>query len=116
MSVPSEVREATTRMRSFARLLASFLVAAAPLLVVTTAEAQPKVRPTPKGTTTTTTDYVEQRLDGDQVVKFTGDELVGPAGGAYGDLIRPLPGTIRVGLIRPRLNFVPELLKSVENL
>lgn len=55
-------------------------------------------------------------MGGDQVVRFTGDELAAPRGGYYGDTIRPLPGTIRLQLIRPRLNFVPELLKSVENL
>ena len=55
-------------------------------------------------------------MGGDQVVKFTGDELVGPNGGAYGDVIRRPPGVTRLGLIRPRMNFVSELLKSVENL
>ncbi len=67
-------------------------------------------------TTVKTADYLEQRVEGDQVVKFSGDELVGPAGGAYGATIRQPPGIIRCLLIRPRMNFVPELLKTVENL
>ena len=66
--------------------------------------------------TITTAGYTEQNIGGDQVVKFTGDELAAPSGGYYGDTIRPLPGVARLGLIRPRINFVPELLKSVENL
>ena len=66
--------------------------------------------------TTTTADYTEQSVGGDQVVKFAGDELAGPANPYYGPSIRPLPGVTRVGLIRPRVNFVSELLKSVENL
>jgi hypothetical protein len=65
---------------------------------------------------TKTAEYTEQNVGGDQVVKFTGDELAGMQGGYYGDLIRPLPGVTRMGLIRPRMNFVSELLKSVENL
>ncbi len=80
------------------------------------AQPQAKPAPAPVTTTTKTADYTEQSLGGDQVVKFTGDELVGPAGGAYGDVIRRPPGVTRVGLIRPRMNFVSELLKSVENL
>ena len=67
-------------------------------------------------TTTHTSDYTEQRgIAGDQVVKFTGDELAAPPGSASGNIM-VRTGPIRVPLIRPRLNFVPELLKSVENL
>ncbi|MBX3231619.1 MAG: hypothetical protein KIT84_23675 [Labilithrix sp.] len=66
--------------------------------------------------TTRTADYTEQKdLAGDQVVKFTGDELGGLTGDADG-LIKVRTGPVKVPLIRPRLNFVPELLKSVENL
>ena len=79
------------------------------------AQAQPKDKPTPSPTTTTS-EYVETNVAGDQVVKFTGDELRGPENAFYGQTIRRPPGALRAGLIRPRLNFVPELLKSVENL
>lgn len=66
--------------------------------------------------TTWTADYVAQTVGSDEVVTFTGDELAVPPAGAYGDLIRRPPGVIRIALIRPRMNFVCELLKSIENL
>ena len=90
---------------------------AALALFTGTASAQaPKPAPAPATTTTRTADYTEQKdLSGDQVVKFTGDELGGGIGDASG-LIKVRTGPIRVPLIRPRLNFVSEMLKSVENL
>lgn len=60
--------------------------------------------------------YSEQRTEGGAVVTFEKDDLRGGGPSALGDSIRRPPGAIRVGLIRPRFNFVPELLKSVENL
>src|SRR5690349_12254781 len=90
------------------------------LLVALTASAPAAAQPSkaaPTTTTTKTAEYTETGVvGGDQIVKFTGDELVGPTGGAYGDIIRRPPGVVRVGLIRPRMNFVSELLKTVENL
>jgi hypothetical protein len=65
---------------------------------------------------TSTPDYVEQRVDGNQVVTFPNDALKGDENSAYGFTIRRPPGVLRAGLIRPRVNFVSELLKSVENL
>jgi len=67
-------------------------------------------------TTVTTSDYVEQRVDGNQVVTFPGDTLPGDQNSAYGFTVRRPPGVLRAGLIRPRVNFVSELLKTVENL
>ncbi|MBX3217338.1 MAG: hypothetical protein KF850_35230 [Labilithrix sp.] len=101
-------------MNGIAKLLSLATFAAATTLGGSAAAQSGAHRAT--APTTTTADYTEQNLAGDQVVKFTGDELVGPAGGAYGTTIRPLPGVARVGLIRPRMNFVSELLKSVESL
>lgn len=72
--------------------------------------------PVQRATTTKTADYTEQITGGDQVVRFTGDELVGPSGAPVGGTIVRSPGVMRVGLLRPRLNFVTELLKTVENL
>jgi hypothetical protein len=66
--------------------------------------------------TVTTPDYTEQRVDGNQVVTFPGDSLKGDENSAYGFTVRRPPGVLRAGLIRPRVNFVSELLKSVENL
>jgi hypothetical protein len=104
-------------MKPIASML-SFAVASAALTFGAVASADPPAQRTAPATTTTTrtADYTEQNLGGDQVVKFTGDELVGPPGSYYGTSIRPAPGVTRVGLIRPRMNFVAELLKSVENL
>jgi outer membrane receptor protein involved in Fe transport len=82
----------------------------------TTALAQAPAAPARVVTTITTADYVEQRLDGNQVVTFPNDALKGDENSAYGFTIRRLPGAVRAGLIRPRVNFVSELLKSVENL
>ena len=89
---------------------------AAVLAIAPAAGAQPSAQHRPSGgTTRTTADYTEHSVGGDQVVTFTGDELPAPTNGAYGGSIRPLPGVTRLGLIRLRVNFVSELLKSVEN-
>ena len=88
----------------------SALFSGVAVFAVSTASAQTQTQ------THRTSDYVEQTVAGDTVVTFTGDELYTPPGGAYGDTIRRPPGTVRYGLIRPRLNFVVEMLKSVENL
>ncbi len=61
-------------------------------------------------------DYTESRVDGSQVVTFGGDPLKGDDNSAYGFSMRAPPRVLRAGLIRPRVNFVSELLKSVENL
>ena len=94
-------------------------VALGALAFATTASAQ---APAPAATaspasTTVTKDYTEQRtVGGDQVVSFPGDELPGDVNSAYGFTIRRPPGVLRANLIRPRVNFVSEMLKSVENL
>ncbi len=104
-------------MKPIASFAAATLAFAALITAVTEARADEHVRAgAPTGRVTQTADYTEHNLAGDQVVKFSGDELVGPTNGAYGDVIRRPPGVMRRGLIRPRLNFVPELLKTVEHL
>jgi len=67
-------------------------------------------------TTNATADYREQTVDGSQVVEFTGDPLKGDDNSAYGFTMRAPPRVLRALLIRPRVNFVSELVKSVENL
>ena len=94
--------------------LVSVLAFAALLTHGAPAGAEPLVRSPTGGTRAP--DYTEKDVAGDQVVTFAGDELSGLARGAYGDTIRRPPGIMRVGLIRPRMNFVSELLKSVESL
>lgn len=64
----------------------------------------------------TTAGYTEQSVDGSQVVEFTGDPLKGDENSAYGFTMRSPPRVLRALLIRPRVNFVSELVKSVENL
>lgn len=76
--------------------------------------AAPAAKATP--TTNTTSDYREQSVDGSQVVEFTGDPLKGDDNSAYGFTMRSPPRVLRALLIRPRVNFVSELVKSVENL
>jgi len=103
------------------------LVSAAALAMLalsTTASAQaptsaPKpAAPAAKATTTTNTtaEYSELSVDGSQVVEFTGDPLKGDENSAYGFTMRSPPRVLRALLIRPRVNFVSELVKSVENL
>src|SRR5262249_8529892 len=100
-----------TRKRKTMKIgLVSTAVAA--VLCASNAYAQ---EPTPSKTIVTK-EYSEQQLEGNQVVTFGDDKLLKGEGGPYGDVIKPPPRVLRVGLIRPRANFVPELLKSVENL
>lgn len=61
--------------------------------------------------------YAERRIGDDaEVIFHDEDTLVGDAPAWYGSGLRGVPRVLRAGLIRPRTNFVPELLKSVENL
>lgn len=60
--------------------------------------------------------YTEHKVEGATVVSFQDEVLTAPLTGAMGDTIRRPPGAVRVGLIRPRYNFLVELTKSVENL
>ena len=48
--------------------------------------------------------------------EFIGDPLEGDENSAYGFTMRSPPRVLRALLIRPRVNFVSELVKSVENL
>ena len=110
-----EIGDPTTMKRIAAIVSASVL--ATILAFGSHAGAQPNAqRAGSAAPRTVTADYTEQSVGGDQVITFTGDELPAPANGFDGGVIRPLPGVIRLGLIRPRVNFVAELLKSVENL
>lgn len=48
--------------------------------------------------------------------EFTDDPLAAGGFGPNDATIRVRPGPVRATLIRPRTTFVPEMLKSVENL
>jgi hypothetical protein len=95
---------------------------------------QPAAKPAPKPTAPrVTSDYTEKQdadgsqvidfgndkldgADGSQVIDFGNDKLDGAGVDYWGGMVKAPPTMIRSGLIRPRMNFVPELLKSVENL
>ena len=86
------------------RATAAGLTAAAILLVSTTSFAQ-GVKETESGG------------DGDGYgYEFADDPLTAGGFGPNDATIRVRPGPIRRTLIRPRTSFVPEMLKSVENL
>jgi len=53
---------------------------------------------------------------GDYGYKFEDDPLSAGGFGPADATIRVRPGPIRTTLIRPRTSFVPEMLKSVENI
>jgi hypothetical protein len=53
---------------------------------------------------------------GDYGYKFDDDPLAAGGFGPADATIRVRPGPIRTTLIRPRTSFVPEMLKSVENI
>ncbi|HEX2736153.1 MAG TPA: hypothetical protein VHM70_31345 [Polyangiaceae bacterium] len=56
------------------------------------------------------------RDDADTFYRFDDDDLLAQAFGADGDVVRVRLGPARTLLIRPRTQFVAELLKSVERL
>lgn len=86
-------------MRRSTRLSAGLVVGVAVLLVSSFALAQPK-----KG------------KDDGYGYEFTDDPLNAGGFGPNDATIRVRPGPVRTTLIRPRTSFVPEMLKSVENL
>lgn len=53
---------------------------------------------------------------GDYGYKFDDDPLSAGGFGPSDATIRVRPGPVRTTLIRPRTSFVPEMLKSVENI
>ena len=57
-----------------------------------------------------------KRSDGDYGYEFSDDPLSAGGFGPNDATIRVRPGPVRTTLIRPRTSFVPEMLKSVENL
>jgi hypothetical protein len=83
------------------KLVLSSLVAASTLLVASSVFAQD----------VKTTDTKEG-----YGYNFTDDPLSAGGFGPNDATIRVRPGPVRTTLIRPRTSFVPEMLKSVENL
>lgn len=92
-------------MKSSARVVASLVVGSAIALFSTSAFAQGK--------------NVKTNDDGGDDgygYEFGDDPLQAGGFGPNDATIRVRPGPVRRTLIRPRTSFVPEMLKSVENL
>jgi hypothetical protein len=88
-------------MKKSTRLCLSALVVGAGVLISTTAFAQ---------------DIKSSDAEGGYGYEFSDDPLNAGGFGPNDATIRVRPGPVRTTLIRPRTSFVPEMLKSVENL
>jgi hypothetical protein len=60
--------------------------------------------------------YNEQRVEGGTAVTFEDDLAKGATFDPLGDIVKAPPRAQRMALMRPRYNFVSEMLKTVENL
>jgi hypothetical protein len=60
--------------------------------------------------------YTEHQADGGTAVTFDDDLAKGSTFDPLGNIVRGPPRAVRTWLLRPRYNFVGEMLKSVENL
>ena len=60
--------------------------------------------------------YVEHKTDGGQDVRFRDDPMSAIAGNPVGAQLTGFHPPRRFDLMRPRKTWVPELLKSVENM
>jgi len=87
------------------RWSAGFLAAVALTVLASAALAQPKAGAAGAG----------KKEDG-YGYEFSDDPLNAGGFGPNDATIRVRPGPVRTTLIRPRTSFVPEMLKSVENL
>jgi hypothetical protein len=74
------------------------------------AGAQPGARPGARASATGT------KKDEGYAYEFTDDPLAAGGLSPNDATIRVRPGPVRSTLIKPRVSFVPEMLKSVENL
>lgn len=89
-------------MKRSTKLMLSMLVSGGVMLVTSGAFAQQDVK-----TSDTKEGYG---------YNFTDDPLSAGGFGPNDATIRVRPGPVRTTLIRPRTSFVPEMLKSVENI
>ena len=91
-----------------ARAVSVLLAASAVLLVVSSAAAQGS-SPAKKRAAATAT-----AVDGHDVYDFPDDALMGEGIGADVARVSVLRHAARASLVRPRLSFVPEMLKTAE--
>jgi hypothetical protein len=96
-------------MKRTSKFVLSMLVAGSTLMIAQAAFAQDAAAGGDKSVTTTDT------KEG-YGYNFTDDPLSAGGFGPNDATIRVRPGPVRTTLIRPRTSFVPEMLKSVENL
>jgi hypothetical protein len=115
MRIPASAKNRRRTMKiGLCRGAAGAAIAAA-VLVTAPASAQP--RPAPAAAASAGSGYTErQDADGSQVIDFGNDLVVDGTLNIFGDVVKPPPLVTRAALIRPRMNFVPELITSVENL
>ena len=92
-------------MRKSTRLSAAIAAGICVMLVAPFALAQVKA-----------SDAAAGKKDAGYGYEFSDDPLNAGGFGPNDATIRVRPGPIRTTLIRPRTSFVPEMLKSVENL
>ncbi len=90
-------------MKKSSRVLAGGFVALSILLTASAALAQDRAGG-------------DKKEDGGYGYEFSDDPLNAGGFGPSDATIRVRPGAVRSTLIRPRTSFVPEMLKSVENL
>ena len=103
-----------TRSKKAALKTASGFVVIATLLLSASAFAQqPGAKPGAGGAAAKDTGGESK---GDYGYKFEDDPLSAGGFGPNDATIRVRPGPVRTTLIRPRTSFVPEMLKSVENI
>lgn len=100
-------------MKRTSKFVLSMLVAGSTLMIAQAAFAQaaPPAGGGGGGAGVTTSDTKEG-----YGYNFTDDPLSAGGFGPNDATIRVRPGPVRTTLIRPRTSFVPEMLKSVENL
>jgi hypothetical protein len=96
-------------MRRSKKFVLGGLAAAAMVLLVTEAYAQ-------EGGGGVSNTASATSGQGDYGYKFEDDPLAAGGFGPSDATIRVRPGPVRTTLIRPRTSFVPEMLKSVENI
>ncbi len=98
-------------MKRTSKFVLSMLVAGSTLMIAQAAFAQDAAPAGGGDKGVTSTDTKEG-----YGYNFTDDPLSAGGFGPNDATIRVRPGPVRTTLIRPRTSFVPEMLKSVENL
>jgi hypothetical protein len=104
-----------TRSKKSARTTVSGFVVIATLLFSASAFAQQPGGAKPGASAPAAKDSGGESK-GDYGYKFEDDPLSAGGFGPNDATIRVRPGPVRTTLIRPRTSFVPEMLKSVENI